>query len=122
MSRRRRCRRSVALFASVALTCAAAATPTVVAQAPPPGAAPAAPAATSPTTQGANIPTDQSTPKSALRVLADAMESGDQKGILGVFLARSPQEERMAGAMADLAVALAGLRKEAVAAFGAEGA
>jgi pyruvate dehydrogenase E2 component (dihydrolipoamide acetyltransferase) len=91
-----------------------------------PAPAPAAPApATAPaaaTTQGADIPTDQSTPKSALRVLADGMEAGDKDKILGVLLAGSPQEQKMANAMAELAGAIAGLRKDAVAAFGAEGA
>jgi hypothetical protein len=117
MARRRR---SIAVFASLALTSAVA-----TAQTPPPApAAPAAPAATAPaTTQAAaNIPTDQSTPRSALRVLADSMEGGNQQGILGVLHAANPQEQKMAQAMAELAGAIAGLRKDAIAAFGPEGA
>jgi pyruvate dehydrogenase E2 component (dihydrolipoamide acetyltransferase) len=108
--------RSTAAVASLILTCAVA---TAQIAAPPTGApGPAsAPAASQP-----NIPSDQSTPKSALKVLADSMEAGDQKAILGVLLASSPQEERMAQAMAGLANAIAGLRKEAVEVFGAEGA
>jgi hypothetical protein len=105
------------VFASLALTCAVA-----TAQDAPP-AAPAKPAASAPaTTQAINIPTDQSTPKSALRVLADSMEAGNQAGILGVLHAATPQEQKMAAAMAELAGAIAGLNKDAVAAFGAEGA
>ncbi|HEV2295761.1 MAG TPA: hypothetical protein VGR35_18075 [Tepidisphaeraceae bacterium] len=118
-------RRSIAAFASWGFTCAiAAALASTVASAQiAPATAPATtPAATQAATQGADIPTDQSTPKSALRVLADAMEAGDEKAILGVLLAETPQETKMAQAMADLAAALAGLRKDAVAAFGAEGA
>lgn len=116
-------RRSIAIIASCAITWIVAANVATAQTAPPADATAPAPAATAPaTTQAVDIPTDQSTPKSALRVLADAMEAGDREAILGVLLAQTPQETKMAQAMADLAAALAGLRKEAVAAFGDEGA
>jgi hypothetical protein len=50
------------------------------------------------------------------------MEAGDKEKILSVLLAGSPQEQKMANAMAELASAIAGLRKDAIAAYGAEGA
>ena len=114
-------RRSTAVFAVLALT--SAATVVMAQTAPPAGAPSAAPAASAPATAPAvNIPTDQSTPRSALRVLADAMAVGDAKAILGVFYASSPQEQKMAQAMVDVAAAYAGLQKDAVAAFGADNA
>ena len=111
-------RRPTAVFASLALTCAAT---LATAQTAPPTGAP--PAATTPATSPAsNIPTDQSTPRSALRVLADAMAAGDPKAILGVFHATNPQEQKMAQAMVDVAASYATLQKDAVAAFGADNA
>ena len=109
--------RSTAVVAGLVLLCAAA---RVASAQPAPAPAPAP--ATAPAASQPNIPTDQSTPKSALRVLADAMESGNQKAILGVLLTASPQELRMAQTMAELAGALAELRRQAVTAFGEEGA
>ena len=113
-------RRLTVVFASLALTCAAT---LATAQTAPPTGAPGAPPATAPTTSPAvNIPTDQSTPRSALRVLADAMAAGDPKAILGVFHATNPQEQKMAQAMVDVAASYATLQKDAVAAFGADNA
>lgn len=103
-------RRPIAVLALLVLTCA-----TAVAGAQTPTTAPA-------TSPASNIPTDQSTPRSALRVLADAMAAGDAQAILGVFHATNPQEQKMAQAMVDVAVAYAGLQKDAVAAFGADNA
>jgi hypothetical protein len=114
-------RRSIAVLGSFALTCAA--TIAAAQNAPPPKGVPGAPPASAPATAPAvNIPTDQSTPKSALRVLADAMAAGDAKAILGVFYAANPQEQKMAQAMVDVATSYAGLQKDAVKAFGADNA
>ena len=113
--------RSLAVLSSIALACAA--TVATAQTAPPPKGVPGAPPATAPATAPAvDIPTDQSTPKSALRVLADAMAAGDTKAILGVFYAANPQEQKMAQAMVDVAASYAGLQKDAVAAFGADNA
>jgi hypothetical protein len=115
-------RRSIVLISSLALTCAA--TIAAAQNAASPTAAPgAAPATTGPATAPASsIPTDHSTPRSALRVLADAMAAGDAKAILGVFYASNPQEQKMAQAMVDVATSYAGLQKDAVAAFGTDSA
>jgi hypothetical protein len=88
-----------------------------------PAAATAAPA-TKPTTAAAAaaIPKDQSTPKGALRVLADSMEAGDAQRIRGVLHASNAAEQKMAEGMVDLATALAELKTNAIGAFGKQGA
>jgi hypothetical protein len=74
-------------------------------------------------TQPTTVPVaDLSTPRSALRALNKAMREGDVETIKRVFLVRSPAQERMVDADAQMAAALAALREAAVKAFGEEGA
>lgn len=61
---------------------------------------------------------DASTPKAALRSLSIAMRDGDALTIKHLFLAASSAEEKMVDADAQMAAALAELRRAAVAAFG----
>jgi hypothetical protein len=79
-----------------------------------------APATTAPATTAAVQ--DLSTPKSAVRSLAVAMQSGDKDALLNVLHANTPVEARLASVMAELAEAMAGLSQSAVTAFGEEGA
>jgi hypothetical protein len=65
---------------------------------------------------------DASTPRAALRTLNIAMRDGDVATITHLFLAATPSEEKMVKADAQMAGALADLRRAAVAAFGADGA
>lgn len=83
--------------------------------------APADAVTTAPATTQA-VPVDQTTPRGALKVLASAMEAGDKEKILGVFHTTSPLEERMASAMAEMASAVAKLRKVTTEAYGEAGA
>jgi hypothetical protein len=74
---------------------------------------------TRPTTGAA---ADLSTPRAALRALNLAMRDGDVETIERVFLVKSPAQARMVDADAQLAAALAELRRAAVKAFGDDGA
>lgn len=65
---------------------------------------------------------DASTPRAALRALSIAMRDGDVATIKRLFLAATPAEEKMVEADAQMAAALADLRRAALAAFGEEGA
>jgi hypothetical protein len=71
---------------------------------------------TAATTQPADH--DASTPRGALRMLAQALAAGDRAGILDRLFTNSPQEKQLADATAELAEATALLRKAAVDAFG----
>jgi hypothetical protein len=71
---------------------------------------------TAATTQPADH--DASTPRGALRMLAQALAAGDRAGVLDRLFTNSPQEKQLAEATAELAEATALLRKAAVAAFG----
>lgn len=65
---------------------------------------------------------DASTPRTALRTLSVAMRDGDVATIKRLFLAANPAEAKMVEADAEMAAALADLRRAAVAAFGEQGA
>lgn len=65
---------------------------------------------------------DASTPKAALRTLSMAMRDGDVPTIKRIFLAGNPAEAKMVEADAEMAAALADLRRAAVAAYGEHGA
>lgn len=65
---------------------------------------------------------DASTPRATLRALSLAMRDGDVATITHLFLAATPSEEQMVKADAQMAAALADLRRAAVAAFGVDGA
>lgn len=74
-------------------------------------------------TQPTTAPTtDLSTPKGTLRTLVLAMEAGDVATLRDLFHTEDEPEERMAQAMADVAVAHRRLRKAAIQAYGQEGA
>jgi hypothetical protein len=68
------------------------------------------------------IPDDLSTPRSALKVLAQALETGDQEQIREVIHAETEAEERMKEATVNMAQAIGQLRRSAVSQWGAEGA
>src|SRR5437773_8968015 len=77
-----------------------------------------APATTAPTT----APADPSTPKGALKALAQALDAGDRKALLDLLCAQSPADQKIADATANLAEASARLRKVAGKTFGEEAA
>jgi hypothetical protein len=79
-------------------------------------------AQTRPATAPATAPADASTPKGALKALAQALDAGDRKAVLELLWAQSPSEQKTANATADLAEAAAGLRRAAAKAFGDEAA
>ena len=76
-------------------------------------------AATRPAT---TVAPDPSTPKGALKALAQALDVGDRKAVLDLLSAQSPIEQKIAAATADLAAAAAGLRQASAKAFGEEAA
>src|SRR5687767_3089367 len=148
MSRRRR-RALIASFVWLIVPAAAPVSAQPTAPPAPPTAptstapAPTAPAPTAPATSSASAPAaatttattgtaaapattaaahDFSTPKATVRSLAIAMQSGDRAVILAVLHANNPTESRLATVMADLAEAMAALSRNAVTAFGEEGA
>jgi hypothetical protein len=63
---------------------------------------------------------DQSTPRGALRVLAEAMDNGDAAGIRSVMTANTPVEKQMVDALVGYHEALAHFSKAAEEAFGAD--
>jgi hypothetical protein len=71
--------------------------------------------ATAPVT---TAPVDPTTPKGALKSLAQALDAGDRSAVLNLLSASSPQEQKIADATADLAVATAALRRAAIKSFG----
>ncbi|HSU68137.1 MAG TPA: hypothetical protein VLJ39_14765 [Tepidisphaeraceae bacterium] len=74
-------------------------------------------------TQPATAPVaDLSTPRTALRALNQAMREGDVETIKRLFLASNPSEVKMIEADAEMAAALAELRRAAIKQFGEEGA
>lgn len=82
----------------------------------------AAPATTSTTTHAAKIPADQSTPRGALKLLAQALETGDGGKVLLVLHAANATETKIAAATADLAAANGAVRNAAIKAYGEEAA
>ena len=90
-------------------------------------ALPALPARAAPTTQpngqpaALSTPTDVDTnsPKAAVKTYVSAEIKGDGKAIRDVLLAKTPTEQRMAGGIADLAVAIADLDRAMITKFGA---
>src|SRR5207244_3756801 len=66
------------------------------------------------------IPADRSTPRSALRVLGAALDSGDAATIRAMFLSSNPQEQKLVDARARYSQAVAKFGKAAVEVFGAE--
>src|SRR5688572_1192080 len=105
-----------AIVAPAAAQTAAPATAATVAATAPTTTAPATAPATT------NAAHDLSTPKGAVRSLATAMQSGDRDALLAVLHATSPTETRLANVMAELAEAMASLSRNAVTAYGEEGA
>lgn len=84
------------------------------------GAQPTRPA---PETGPASAPAfDASTPRAALRTLSIAMRDGDVATIKQLFLAANSPESKMVQADAEMAAALADLRRAAVASYGERGA
>lgn len=65
---------------------------------------------------------DLSTPQGSLLVLNEAMRDGDVEKIKQLFIATTPAEVKMVGSEAEMAAALADLRRAAVKVFGEEGA
>ncbi|MEO6434575.1 MAG: hypothetical protein ABIP55_02290 [Tepidisphaeraceae bacterium] len=92
-----------------------------------PGAKPAATnrAATQATTTQAattqSVPADPSTPRGALKRLAQALDAGERAVVLDLLSAESDAQRKWATATADLAEATAALRRSAVAGFGPQG-
>lgn len=79
--------------------------------------------ASSQTTRPATAPAiDASTPRAALRTLNLAMRDGDVETIKRMFLSVNPGEAKMVEADADMAAALADLRRAAIAAYGEQAA
>ena len=74
--------------------------------------------ATGPTTALA----DPSTPKGALKALAQALDAGERKAVLDLLAAKSSAERKTADATADLAEAAAALRRAAAKCFGQQAA
>lgn len=72
------------------------------------------PATTAPTSQ----PTDLATPRGALRCFATALHEGDAAKLRQVVETTNGAEDRMLGAMADMARAVAELHETVVKAFG----
>ncbi len=81
----------------------------------------AVPLALAQSTQPATAPSagGEPSPKAAVKAFVSAQIKGDGPAIRAVLLTTSPTEERMAGAIADLAVAIADLDKAMIAKFGA---
>jgi hypothetical protein len=100
----------VAAAVLAGLTAAAAAAPAAQLQAD----AATRPASTTPT----SAPVDPTTPKGALKSLAQALEAGDRALVLELLDASTPGEQKIATATADLAEATAVLRRAATKAFG----
>ena len=75
-------------------------------------------ASSAPTT----APADPSTPKGALKALAQALDAGDRKAVLDLLSATNPADQKLADATADVAEASARLRQTAGKAFGEEAA
>lgn len=65
---------------------------------------------------------DAATPRAALRTLSLAMRDGDVATIKRMFLAANPSEAKMVEADAEMAAALADLRRAAIAAYGEQAA
>ena len=65
------------------------------------------------------VAVDGGSPKAAVKSFVSAQIKGDGPAIRAVLLTTNPTEERMAGAIADLAVAIADLDRAMVAKFGA---
>ena len=84
------------------------------------GAAASIGQSTRPTTMPVAV--QDTTPRGALRALNQAIRTGDAAGMLALFLATTPSEQRMADADAQTAAALAHLRRAATQAFGEPGA
>lgn len=74
------------------------------------------------TTRAATQPADLSSPRATLRALAAALRDGDPVALRRVIWPANAAEERMIDAMADMAAALAGLHRAALAAYGPESA
>ena len=74
---------------------------------------------TRPTT---GLAADASTPRGALRLLNEAMRDGDVQTIKRLLLAANPSEQKMVDTQAQMAAALAELRRAALKAFGEDGA
>jgi hypothetical protein len=77
---------------------------------------------TAPTTKIAVVPIDRTTPRGALKVLTQALDSGDAAVIRETLLSESEPQRQWAEAMTALAGATGGLRRQAETTFGAEGA
>jgi hypothetical protein len=95
---------AVAAAAAVAILVPCAVLPLALGQATQPAAA---------------SPGDLGSPKAAVKAFVTAQIDGDGKAIRDTLLATNPTEERMAGAIADLAVAIADLNRAMTAKFGA---
>jgi hypothetical protein len=67
------------------------------------------------------VAADQTSPRGAVRVLTEGLESGNRQAILGVLYAATPEEQKLADAMADFAVAVAQLQAASRAAFAEHG-
>ena len=84
------------------------------------GQATTRPAATSqPAAVNTPAVVDTNSPKAAVKTFVAAEIKGDGKAIRDVLMANTPTEQRMAGAIADLAVAIADLDRAMIAKFGA---
>jgi hypothetical protein len=107
---------STSRWALSAALCAAAASAQAAA---PPGTRPA----TVPTTRPATAPAASlETPRDSLKWFAAALRDGDAARLRKVVLTTGETEDRMIGAMADMAAALAELNTSAVKAFGQDAA
>jgi hypothetical protein len=74
------------------------------------------------TTQPTTVPADQSTPKGALKLLAQSLEIGDRETILKILYPQAPVEKKVANATADLAAANGAVRAAAIKSFGPDAA
>jgi hypothetical protein len=72
------------------------------------------------TTRPATMPFDQSTPRSAVKKLASAVEQGDPAAVREVLLAETPLQERFVELMASLSSVTADLRAAGEDMFGRE--
>ena len=82
--------------------------------------APAVEAQTTQPSMPAAVPAaNLGSPKAAVKAFVTAQINGDGKAIRDTLLTTNPTEERMAGAIADLAVAIADLNRAMTAKFGA---
>lgn len=68
--------------------------------------------------QPAAVAVDTSTPKGALKSLAVAMDAGDAAAIRSLLQATSPSEQKMVGAMSELAANIAAMNKAVIVRFG----